>query len=102
MLFRVRTPETVVAAIRQLWIDGIPPREIARRTGVSVRTVHRYSEEVRPRRHEARRPLFDPYLTPPPTPTITAALMGDPFPGRREIMEKARGGAVLDEDTGGG
>lgn len=90
-----RTDPEKVALIRDLWAKGLDKVTIALRVGVSVSTVERYAGEQSAsrsvRKHEARKPLFDPKRDGCPEPvSLTAFLCGDPPPGRRELIASSK------------
>lgn len=84
----------VVALIRALRGKDLSVTEIAQGTGTSEGTVRRYLEMlpdgVQPRKHEPKRPLFDPRRSDVPDLPLTAVLCGDPLPGRRELVAANR------------
>lgn len=86
-------PETV-ALIRALRVKDLTVTEIAQGTGVSEATVRRYLDMLPDgavsRKHEAKRPLFDPARDAVPDLPLTARLCGDPLPGRRELVASNR------------
>lgn len=83
-----------VALIRALRGKDLTVTEIAQGTGTSEATVRRYLDMLpdgaMSRKHEARRPLFDPAFKTLPDQPLTAVLCGDPLPGRRELVAANR------------
>lgn len=78
---------SAVARILALADAGWHEEEIARKAGVSRRTVRRYLEDQRARRHEPRKPLYDPRRDGAEhPPSVTALICGDPPSGRRELL----------------
>jgi hypothetical protein len=90
--------------VRDLAREGFGTLEIAGRTGISKRSVNRILDarrillgEAPKRKGPERRPLYDPHRDGAPELTITATLMGDPPPGRRELL--ARVSAKITDPT---
>lgn len=83
-----------VAQIRALRGKDLTVTEIAQGTGISEATVRRYLDMLPDgavsRKHEAKRPLFDPRRDDYPDMPLTARLCGDPPPGRRQMIEANR------------
>jgi hypothetical protein len=82
--------------------EGLAVRVIAARVGLGERTVRRLlakrkTVDGRLIPHRVRRnPLYDPHRDGVPELSITAMVMGDPPPGRRELL--ARAGRDNDND----
>lgn len=92
------TPPAVVARIIALCQQDLPAEDIAATVGVALRTVARYREldlrarglpdERAQRRHEPKRPLYDPKRDGQAEQDLTAQICGDPQPQRRELVAR--------------
>src|SRR5262249_19939822 len=77
-------PPTVANEVRRLIADGYSIAHVAKLTGVSRRRVDRYAWRSA---SQHRRPLHDPRCDPVPELDLTGRLTGDPWPGRRELIQ---------------
>ncbi|SRR5258708_4067721 len=88
-------PSQTIARIHELCHDGMSEPDIAHALSVSEITVYRYLRGIKQhrqvlwRRHETHNPLYDPWRDGVVALTITQTLMGDPQPGRRELVANA-------------
>jgi hypothetical protein len=101
-----RIPSDVKNRVRNMGAEGLSVRMIAARVGLGPRSVRRLlakrkTMDGRLIPHKVRRdPLYDPGRDGCPELDITATIMGDPPPGRRELLARAGRGSDKSDKRG--